>query len=135
MVLYSDRVFCFENLTRLDAELDHTINNRNVSEFVRNDIRNQQAFMELEHYSKHQTFLYIHPLTKHRKLTNELDALRKAAPQRFMTELVNADKSITRYKSLIKNGKAKDTEEQQKWKDIIEQYQEKLDIMRSLIQQ
>lgn len=135
MVLYSDRVFCFENLTRLDAELEDTINNSNVADFVRNDIRNQQAFMELEHYSKHQTFLYTHPLTKHRQLTNELDALRKAAPQRFMTELVNADKSITRYKSLIKNGKAKDTEEKQKWQDIIEQYQEKLDIMRSLIQQ
>ena len=134
MALYSDRVYCFEHLQQLNQQLDKDIDNTIVGDFVRNDIRNQLAFMELDNYNRTGTFLYVHPLTKRKQLTNELDAIRKAAPERFMNELINADKSIARYKSRLNNNKHTD-EERERFLQLIKDYEEKLYIMRTLIQQ
>ena len=114
--------------------MDNELTNQIVSEFVNNDIRNHHAFQELDSYNRTKRFVYLHPLTKRHQLTNELDALRKASPTLFRKEMVNADKSISRYNSAIKNNKAKTEEERQNWMQLINEYKEKLEIMERLIQ-
>lgn len=134
MVLYSDRVFCFERLAELEPDIrSASPDEAMLNEFVETDIRNQLAFMELTQYEKHKTFIYEHPLTLRHKKANDLDALRKANPARFTSELINADKNITRYRSYIENNKYKDEKERQSWLSLVESYTEKKEIMQRLL--
>jgi hypothetical protein len=135
MALYNDRVYAYERMQNLDKILDKEPTLDNIRQMVTDDERNRLSFLELEAYQKTGAFLYKHPiLTKH-KTTNDLEALRKANPERFMSELVNADKNITRYRSQIKNNKYKDDEERIAWEGHISGLSEKLGIMKRLISQ
>ena len=131
MVLYEDRIQCWEKMTELDVILDDQPDKAGL--MVTLDIRNRQAFDELSHYQSSKSFLYQHPLLLKYKLKNSLDALRKADPERFMKELINASKAITRYESMIKTRKYKDQEELNNWNELILSYQQKLDVMKTLI--
>jgi len=133
MALYNDRAYAFDRMSNLDVTLDKEPTLDNVRRMVNDDERNHLAFQELEHFSVTGTFLYLHPILKHHKLTNDLDALRKASPERFMNEMVNADKNITRYRSQLKNQKYRDDKERQAWEGHIKVMAEKLDIMKRLI--
>lgn len=133
MVLYNDRVYAWHRMAKLDKVIDEDPSLMNISQMVKDDIRNRLAFLELEHYNKHHKFLYKHPILKDYKLHNDLDRLRKASPERFMNELVNADKNITRYESRIRNRKYRDEEEKQTWLNHIEDFKQKLEIMKKLI--
>lgn len=134
MVLYSDRVFCFERLAELEPTVRRSApDEKTLGEFVETDIRNQLAFMELTHFEKNKTFLFEHPLTKRFKKRNDLDALRKSNPARFANELINADKNITRYRSYIENKKYKDDKEKQSWLTLIQEYVSKKQLMQELL--
>lgn len=50
-----------------------------------------------------------------------------------MNEMVNANKNITRYQSMINTNKYKDIEEMNAWLSIIADYTNKLSIMKRLI--
>ena len=135
MALYNDMAFAYERMGKLDKVLDQDPSLDNVRQMVSDDERNRLAFLELGHFNKIGTFLYKHPILKKHKLSNDLDAMRKASPDRFMSEMVNADKNITRYRSMIKNNKYRDTEECTTWEGHIKDMSEKLDIMKGLISQ
>jgi hypothetical protein len=135
MVLYNERSYAWERMMELDAIIDDNPTLDNVSQMVKDDIRNHLAFLELNNYSLHKRFLYKHPILQEYKLSNELDALRKANPERFMNELINADKNIIRYSSLIKHKKYKSEEEKLQWDRHIVDFTEKLSIMKKLIAQ
>jgi hypothetical protein len=120
-------------MARTDHLLDRDPSLDNIKQMISDDIRNRLAFQELEHYQKHGRFLYKHPLLKDQKLIDELDQMRKTDPERFMNELVNADKSISRYQSQLKNKKYKNDEEKLAWQELIRQYKVKLGIMKRLI--
>lgn len=133
MALYNDRVYAWERMpvTALAIEKNPTANN--IAALLRDEERNILAFKELEHYNAHSSFLYVHPLTQSHKQTNELDRLRRADPARFSQELINADKNITRYRSLLKNKKYKDKEERIAWENHIVKFLEKKEIMARLL--
>lgn len=134
MVLYNDRVFSFEQLAHMEPVVRREApDDETLGRFIDLDIRNQLAFMELEHYQKTGRFLYEHPLTKMRKQHNELEALRKSNPERFASELINADKSITRYRSYVENKKYKSPKEKLSWQHLIEVYSQKKEIMQKLL--
>ena len=133
MALYNDRGFNHETMMRLDPELDIDPNNINVGQMVRADTLNRLAFVELEYYQKHRTFKGVHPIVSRYRLYNELNRLRHSDPDQFMKDLVNTNKSITRYESLIRTGKHRDTEERVQWESLIQQFQNKLEIMKELI--
>lgn len=135
MALYNDRVYAWERMKMIDQLLDKDPTLDNIRQMVSDDERNRLAFLELEHYQKTGTFLFKHPILSKHNLTNELEALRKASPSRFMKEMVNADKNITRYRSLINNNKFKSEEERLGWEDHIHAMSMKLDIMKELISQ
>ncbi len=133
MVLYNDRVYAWDRMTRTDKLLDQDPSLDNITQMIEDDIRNRLAFKELESFEKNGRFLYKHPLLKERKLIDELDHLRKTNPERFMNELVNADKSISRYTSQLKTQKYKNEEEKLTWQELVIEYKAKLGIMKRLI--
>lgn len=133
MTLYNDRVYAYERMQALDQLLDEEPTDANISQMIDDATRNHLAFLELQNYNDHKEFLYFHPLLQEYKLQNELDRLRKSNPERFMNELVNADKSITRYRSMINNNKYKDKTELRAWQAHINSFEQKLKIMQQLI--
>lgn len=135
MVLYNDRVFAWERMQRLDKVLESDLSTDNISRMVADDERNHLAFLELDSYNRTGEFLYKHPILQSHKMQNDLEALRKSNPDRFMAELVNADKNITRYQSMLRNKKYKDEEELTRWQKHIEVCNAKLKIMQQLISQ
>lgn len=133
MALYNERVYSYERMQKLNRVIDE--HPERAGQMVANDNSNHLAFLELSNYENTGTFLYLHPVLKSYKKENELEALRKADPDRFMAELVNADKSITRYRSLINNKKYKNNEELARWQAIVDDYEHKLSVMKRLISQ
>lgn len=131
MALYNERVYAYDRMKALNEVIDE--HPEKSGQMVANDNSNHLAFLELSNYEKTGTFLYMHPVLKDYKQENELDALRKADPTRFMQEMVNAEKSITRYNSLIKNKKYKSDEELKNWQEKINFYKHKLTVMQQLI--
>ena len=122
-------------MQRLDKVLDSDISIDNVSRMVGDDERNHLAFLELDSYNRTGEFLYRHPILQSHKMQNDLEALRKSNPDRFMAELVNADKNITRYQSMMRNKKYKDEEELTRWQKHVDACNAKLKIMQQLISQ
>lgn len=110
-----------------------TANDQQVAMFTDADTRNHLAFVELTTYQNTKAFAYLHPLLLDYKLHNELNQLRQINPEKFMNELVNANKNITRYQSLINNNKYKDEDELAKWQGIIKDCANKLDVMKKII--
>ena len=131
-MLYEDRVYAYEKMVSIYPFLD-SADDVIVSEYVDADTRNHLAFLELSQYNKDSTFIYLHPLLKSYKLEVELNQLRKINPEKFMNELVNANKNITRYQSQINSKKYKTIEEMNGWLAIIAEYTDKLSIMKRLI--
>lgn len=131
MALYNERVYSYENMQELNASID--TNTDQAGEMVANDLSNHLAFCELDEYNKTGKFLYKHPILAAYRQDKKLEALRKADPERFMNDLINADKSITRYKSQIKNKKYKNQEELIKWQKLITDYENRLKLMKEII--
>jgi hypothetical protein len=131
MALYNERVYSYENMQELNASIDTSTDQ--AGEMVANDLSNHLAFCELEAYNETGKFLYKHPILATYIQEKKLESLRKADPERFMNDLINADKSITRYKSQIKNNKYKNKEELIKWQNLINDYETKLKLMKEII--
>lgn len=131
MALYNERVYAYDRMKSIHEVIDE--HPEKSGQMVANDNSNYLAFLELSNYENTGRFLYLHPILIGYKQENELDALRKANPARFMQEMINAEKSITRYNSLIKNQKYKNEEELTSWQNKISLYEHKLDVMQQLI--
>ena len=131
MVLYNERAYSYERMQALHTVIDSQSDR--AGEMVADDLSNHLAFVELGEYNKSAKFVYKHPLLAAHKQQKALEAMRKADPERFMTDLINADKSITRYKSQIKNEKYKTKEELIKWQNLIAEYESKLSLMKDII--
>ncbi len=133
MTIYNDRVYAYERMQQTDNLIDEDPSPENIKKLIDDDERNLLGFRELESYNSTHTFLYVHPLLKKYKLESDLERLRKSNPERFMKELINADKSITRYQSLINNRKYKDKQERLSWQNHIKKFREKKEIMKRLL--
>ena len=120
-------------MRNLDAIIHSDCTDANAKAYTEADTRNHLAFLELEQYNNTATFAYIHPLLTAYKLEQELNQLRRVNPEQFMNDLINASKNITRYRSMINSKKYKSNEELKDWLAIIEDYQNKLTIMKTLI--
>lgn len=131
MTLYNERIYTYERMALLNNDIDE--HPELAGQMVAEDISNHLAFVELQSYNDRGEFVYKHPILIAYKKENELEALRKSNPERFINEMVNADKAITRYKSQINTGKYKNDEERQQFEAHIASYQEKLEIMKRLI--
>lgn len=120
-------------MKQINPVLDSTPSNENIGRFIDAEIRNNICFTELQYYEKHNTFMGIHPFTKEYQDECRLAWLLKEDTKQFMSELVNADKNITRYESQIKNKKYKDEEQLRDWLNHIEKFKATLKIMQTLI--
>ncbi len=132
MAIYNDRVFAFERMKALDPVL-LLANDEQLQQFCSDDDRNYLAFQELKYYEQHKEFLYLHPLLQSEQHQHELELLRKSNPIEFSKQMVNAKKSIERYKSRINKNKFKNDEERRAWGDLIVAYEKKLHMMQILI--
>lgn len=132
MAMYNDRVYAFERMKALDPILD-TANDKQLSDFITDDDRNNLAFLELSHFEKTGEFLYVHPILKGKARQNELEILRKTNPVEFTSQMVNAQKSIERYTSRINQQKYKNDTELADWQQLIDSYTAKLNMMQTLI--
>lgn len=117
----------------LDKALDKDPTKENISDFISSEIENKQIFKELQTYNDSGRFVYIHPLTKALEETDRLRALKKADPAAFASELVNADKSITRYNSQIKHNKFKNEAERIEWIRHLRTYETKRKLIYQII--
>ena len=133
MTIYNDRVYAYERMQQTDKLIEDDPSPENIKKLLDDDERNLLGFRELESYNNSHTFLYVHPLLKKHKLESDLERLRKSNPERFMKELINADKSITRYQSLINNRKYKNKQELAAWRQHIQKFREKKEIMKQLL--
>jgi hypothetical protein len=134
MILYNDRVFCYERLAALEPVIRRqSPDDATLNEFVELDIRNQLGFMELESYQRSGRFLCRHPLTESRQQFNELEVLRKNNPERFAQELVCCTRNITRYNSQLKNKRYTNKKEKTKWLQAVKSFSEKKKIMEQLL--
>jgi hypothetical protein len=133
MALYNDRVYAYERMPVTAKAIEKHPTAANMAALLHDEERNILAFKELEHYNAHGSFLYVHELTLKHKQYNKLERLRRADPEGFGKELINADKSITRYKSMIKNRKYKDRAERVAWEQHIIKFEEKKEIMARLL--
>jgi hypothetical protein len=120
-------------MERLNEILDN--NPGRVGDMVKDANLNRIAHVELQAYNDTGQFLYKHPILSRYNLKNELEQLRKACPDKFMEELINASKNITRYESQIRTNKYSDPEELASWQETIVHYKDKLDLMKQLISQ
>lgn len=131
MALYNERVYSYERMKELSTTID--TNTNKAGKMVADDLSNHLAFLELESFNNEGKFIYNHPILAEYRHEKQLEALRKADPERFMNDLINADKNITRYKSQIKNEKYKTKEELIKWQQLISDYETKLKLMKEII--
>jgi hypothetical protein len=133
MALYNDRVYAYELMQQLDPKLNDQADARTISDYLNAQERNILAFAELENYQSKGQFLFKHAILLQHKQRNELEKLKQHNPERFTRELINANRSIVRYKSLIKNKKYRSKAEQQSWLDHIENYQIKVKLMTAIL--
>lgn len=120
-------------MIEVDALLDDDFSIENISKMIENDIRNRLGFKELEYFELNGKFAYVHPLLKNRKIRAELKKLKNDNPEKFLDEALNSQLSIRRYRSQLNNNKFKDEEEQRKWIEHIENYEDKLVIIKELM--
>lgn len=133
MALYEQRIFSYEAMHNYDRVIDKDPSAENIAGLIVNDIENKQCFEELKHYNDNGQFLFIHSLTKELQETDRLRAMRKNDPEQFTSELVNCDKSITRYKSQIKNEKYKSPQELGDWLSLLKDYELKRKLLTQII--
>lgn len=120
-------------MKQIDPVLDSEPTEQNINTFIQAEIRNNICFTELRHYEQHEQFLAIHPFTKEYSNECRLERLLRNDADAFMQEMINANKGITRYRSLINNNKHKDDEQLRDWEDLIADFKSKLEIMKRLI--
>jgi hypothetical protein len=118
-------------MKEIDAVLDQ--NPSQAIEFIKLDIRNRQAYNELKHFELTGDFLWIHPILQKKKLENQFRKLKRDDPRAFMENYVNNDKNITRYKSQLKQGKAKSEKEKQNWEKHISRISDENEIMKNIL--
>ena len=131
-MLYNDRVFAYEIMVRLNPVLD-SANDEQMHQYTDADFRNHIAHLELKHFEQHKTFLFKHPLLLQFKLENELRTLKTVNPRKFIQEITNTSKNITRYQSQITNNRFKNEEEKQNWLDIIKECNMKISVIQTII--
>lgn len=133
MALYEQRIFAYEGLVSLDKLIDREPTAENLKRFIELDIENKIIFKELASYNDKGCFIYEHNLTRDLATHDRLKELKQLQPGEFLAEHVNADKSITRYKSLLNNKKYKDEDEAQAWRKLIEDYERKKAIIKQIV--
>jgi hypothetical protein len=133
MALYEQRIFSYNAMRDFDSKVDRAANKENIAGLINNDIENKQCFEELQSYNDTGKFLHVHSLTKELQSIDRLRTLRKTDPAQFTNELINCDKSITRYKSLIKNKKYKAREELADWQSLLRDYEVKRKLLTQII--
>lgn len=104
-------------------EIDALIDNQTdlSLEMVELDIRNKQAYNELQSFNDNSTFLFIHPLTTARQFAlnqlSDLTKLKTDNPDLFLNEITNIIQNIRRIESQIRLKKYKSEEELNAWKE------------------
>ncbi len=128
--MFSDASNLYYELKELNSKLDS--NPELVPEFVEKDIRHRQCWTELEHLNKTGKFLWKHPILVKKKATVELLILKRDNTEKFMSDFVNVDKNITRYKSLLKNTKLSEKLIASHNKNL-QKYELKKDVMLNIL--
>lgn len=131
-MLYNDRVFAYETMVSIDPVLD-SANDTQVSTYVDADKRNHLAHLELKNYEQYKAFLFLHPILLDYKKESEYRALLATNPAKFMQEITNINKNITRYQSLINTKKYKSEEERVSWLNIIKDCNTNLSIIQNIL--
>lgn len=108
-----------------------------AEEFVKLDIRNQQAHTELQSFNNTHRFANVHPLvvdkTFRQTQTDELRELKRTQPEKFINELANITQNIRRINSNIKNKKYKTDEELQGWNENLARAKIRLEIVKKIL--
>lgn len=133
MAIYNDRVRSWELSLDLDNKVSTDPTYNNLNELVSLDERNRLAHLELEHYEKHETFLYKHPLLQDNRLMEELNRMRKTNPEAFMQEVAHTKQYISRYQSILNKKKYVDEEDKMKKQSLLARYTHKYQIMMEML--
>lgn len=124
-------------MKRADKFLDDNPSYELCKEIVENDILNRQADNELLYFQDHSIFLYKHPLAAAKKFEQEciedLSALKKADPKKFIEEMTNVVQNIRRIKSQLKQKKYKDENMRLSWEENLLRAELRLKILSELL--
>lgn len=130
-MIYSDRINTFRRLVELEKKLDDSPTAQIVADYVELSIRNRQCREELTAFNNRGKFLNEHPILKTEDLHKQMTELLLSNPDEFMNRLTNVKQNIARYKSYINNKKRQ--KDLQKNKAHLEYWQNKLDVMTSIL--
>lgn len=128
MIIYNDRVFCFEKMKSLFPSLFDTPDNETIHDFIEAEVRNRMGFLELDSFNRHGTFIFIHPLLQQYKFRLDMEALPGSE---LANKLNNIKKNLSRYKRKIDN--AKTAEEKDIWQEKYKEYKEYEKVIRDVL--
>ncbi len=124
-------------MKRADKFLDDNPNYVKCLEVVDNDVLHRLADNELLHFQDSKSFLYKHPLAAQKKFEQEcledLAALKKKSPEKFICEMTNVTQNIRRINSQIRQKKYKDEEMLRSWEENLMKAEFRLKILAELI--
>ena len=108
-----------------------------AEEYIKLDIRNQQAHTELQSFNDTHRFANVHPLVVDKTFkadqSKELRELKRTQPEKFINELANITQNIRRINSNINNKKYKSEEELLGWKENLARANIRLEIVKKIL--
>ena len=133
ILLFNDAVVQYHKQRELDGKVDD--NPELAAEMVEADIRNKQAFKELEEFEKTGNFIWNHPILKKNFLKKELLELYKKDSADFLNQFGQTQRNEKNYKSKIKNEKYKDDQEKEAWQGHLDKFSNKAEVMAEILEE
>ena len=133
ILLFNDAVVQYNKQKELDGKIDD--NPELAAKMVEADIRNKQAFKELEEFEKTGNFIWNHPILKKNFLKKELLDLYKKDAADFLNQFNQTKSNEKNYKSKIKNKKYKDDNEKEAWQGHLDKYSNKAEVMAEILEE
>lgn len=106
-----------------------------IIEFVQTDIRNKQCFRELEHLNRKGTLLMKHPLLHNFSQQQELKALLRNNPDKFLADYTLAKNNISRYQSYLNNPKKGNKLQRAGWQSCLSEHTDKANLMTNILKE
>jgi hypothetical protein len=108
-----------------------------AEEYIKLDIRNQQAHYELQSFNDTQRFANVHPLvvdkTYRTAQGKELRELKRKNPEGFLNEITNLTQNIRRIESNINKKKYKSSDELLGWQQNLARAKIRQEIITQIL--
>jgi hypothetical protein len=122
-------------MAQIEAIIDSKPTPKLIIEFVETDIRNKQCFRELEHLNRKGTLPMKHPLLHNFSQQQELKALLRNNPDKFLADYALTKNNISRYQSYLNNPKKGSKQQRAGWQTCLDEHTEKANLMTTILKE